>query len=170
MSKLQSAIDQLDNASANIIVNRFDGGLNVSESNEVLEDNEAIIRKNWATDNVGAIVKVNGHTKKNSSAIASKPIRGLFRVYQSSGTKHLLAICNGTLYYSTDDGATFTAATSGTGLTETVFNSGVNYNDLFLFTNATDNLKKYTVGTTTMATPASVPTDPCRILLKRADR
>jgi len=55
-------------------------------------------------------------------------------------------------------------------LTETVFNSGVNYNNLFLFTNATDNLKKYTPGTTTMATPASVPTDPCRILLKRSDR
>ena|SRR3990167_4102493 len=170
MSKLQATIDQLDNASSSIIINRMDGGLNTESSNELLKDSEAIIRSNWSTDSRGSIIKVNGHTKKNSSAIASKPIRGLFRVYQSSGTKHLLAICNGTLYYSTDDGVTFTAATTGTGLTETVFNSGVNYNNLFFFTNATDNLKLYTVGTTTMSTPAGVTTDPCRILLKRADR
>src|SRR3990167_3295166 len=170
MPSLAKQLDTLDNATGSIFIKRFDGGLNTQESNENLGDNEAIIRKNWASDNAGSIKKVNGYTKKNSSAIASKPIRGLFRVYQSNGTKHLLAICNGASFYSTDGGTTFTAVTTGTGLTETVFNSGVNYNNLFFFTNATDNLKLYTPGTTTMSTPAGVPTDPCRILLKRSDR
>lgn len=164
------SIDTLNNSFGSIILNRFDGGLNTYDSNEILQDNEAIIRQNWDNSSRGAITKVNGFTKKNSSAIASQPITGLFRVYQSNGTKQLLAVCNGKLYYSDDGGTTFTQATSGTGLSTSVFNSGVNYNDLFFFTNTTDNLKKYTIGTTTMATPASVPTDPCRILLKRSDR
>lgn len=170
MGKLDAVLDRLDNASGEILLSRFDGGLNVVSSNEILEDNEAIIRKNWATDNRGAIRKVNGYTKKNSIAIASKPIRGLFRGYKSDGTKYLLTVCNGTLYYSTDDGTTFTAATSGTGLTETVFNTGVNYNDLFFFTNPTDGLKVYTPGTFTMSAALDQPTNPCKVLLKRADR
>lgn len=170
MSRLQSVIDQIDNASGSIILNDFSLGLNSSDSNEILKDGETIILKNWNNDERGAIKKVKGFTKKNATLLGAKPVRGLFRVYQSGGTKHLLAICNGASFYSTNGGTTFTAVTSGTGLTETDFLTGVNYNDLFFFTGITDNLKLYTVGTTTMSTPASVPTDPCKILLKRADR
>ena len=170
MSLLARSLDTLDNAQGVISISDYSGGVNTTESNELLKDNEAIIRKNWGNDNVGSIKKVTGHTKKNATLLGAKPVRGLFRVYQSNGTKHLLAICNGASFYSTDGGTTFAAVTSGTGLTETVFNSGVNYNNLFFFTNATDNLKLYTPGTTTMSTPSGVPTDPCRILLKRSDR
>lgn len=163
-------IDTLDNVRGKIYINRFDGGLNNVDSNEVLADNEAIIRQNWISEGRGAITKVNGFTKLNATTLGAKPIRGLFRVYQSSGTKKLLAICNGALKFSDDDGANFSTATNGTGLTETEYNTGVNYNDLFFFINQTDNLKLYTPGTDTMSTPTDVPTDPCRVLLKRADR
>jgi hypothetical protein len=163
-------IDRLDNVKGTILIDEFDGGLNTTDSNEVLQENEATIRQNWSNDERGAITKVAGYTKANSTTMGAKPIRGLFRLYTSAGTKHLLAICNGKVFYSTDNGATFTQDSGTLAITETVYNSGVNYNDLFFFTNATDNLQKYTPGTTTAAATTSQPTDPCRILLKRSDR
>jgi hypothetical protein len=163
-------VDRIDNIRGSILIDEFDGGLNTTDSNEILRENEAVIRQNWSNDERGAMTKVDGYTKANTTLLGAKPIRGLFRVYISAGTKHLLAICNGTLNYSTDNGANFAAATGGTGLTETVYNSGVNYNDLFFFTNSTDNLYHYTLGTHTMAAATSKPTDPCKILLKRSDR
>ena len=170
MPLAQSQIDTLDNISSSIYINRYDGGLNTTDSNEILRDNESIIRKNWGNDNVGALQKVRGYTKMNSSAMGAKPILGLFRVYQSDGTTKLLAVCDTKLFFSDDDGATFTGATSGTGLSATAFNSGVNYNDLFFFSNTTDNLQHYTPGTDTMAAATDQPTDPCGVILKRTDR
>jgi len=163
-------VDYVENLRGSILIDEFDGGLNTTDSNEVLGDNEAIIRQNWSNDERGAITKVSGFTKANATLMGAKPVRGLFRCYTSGGTKKLLAICNGTLFYSDNDGTAFTAATNGTGLTETVYNSGVNYNDLFFFTNKTDNIKTYTPATNTMAAATDVPTNPCRILLKRSDR
>lgn len=170
MGKLERQIDVLDNASGSIIISDYSGGLNNSSSNEVLKNNELIIQQNWGTDLYGALQKVAGSTKVNDDTLGAKPIRGLFRTQQSAGTKQLLAICNGAINYSTDDGDTFTAVTSGTGLTETDFWTGVNYNDLFFFTGQTDNLKLYTPGTFTMSTPTDVPTYPCKVIFKRADR
>ena len=163
-------IDRIENVRDSILINEFDGGLNSTDSNEVLKDSEATIRQNWSSSERGALVKVNGFTKKNSTLMGAKPVRGLFRVYQSDGTKHLLAICNGKVFYSTNDGTSFTQDAGSLAITETVYNSGQNYNNLFFFTNATDNLQHYTPGTTTAAAATDQPTDPCRILLKRSDR
>lgn len=162
-------VDKIENIRGTILIDEFDGGLNTIDSNEVLKENEATTRQNWSNDERGAITKVNGFTKANSSAMGAKPIRGLFRVYTSTGTKHTLAICNAKLYYSTNN-STFTQDTGALAITEAAFNTGVNYNDLFFFTNVTDNLMKYTPGTTTGAAATNKPTDPCRVLLKRSDR
>lgn len=170
MGRNQMFLDTLDNAVGTILIDDFGGGLNLTASNDELKKNESIVRKNWGNSSFGAIEKVNGYTKKNTIAIGAKPIRGLFRVYLSDGTKHSLAVCNGGLYYSTDDGATWSRESASVALTETVFNTGVNYNDKFFFTNSTNNLYHYTVGTTTAAAATSKPTDPCKILLKRSDR
>ena len=170
MPILQTQINTIDNVGDTKIINRYDGGLNTTDSNEILKDSEAIIRKNWGNDNVGAIEKVKGFTKANAVVLASAAVTGLFRVYQSDGTEKLLAICNGVVSYSDDDGSTFTGATGGTGFSTSVFNSGVNYNDLFFFSNATNNLYHYTPGTDTVAAATSQPANPCRIILKRADR
>ena len=167
---MELQIDQLDNAGDSKVLNRYDGGLNDTDSNEILRDNESIIRQNWGNDERGALVKVNGFTVKNAIAVGSTPILGLFRAYQSDGTKKLLAVSDTKLFFSDDDGATFTGATNGTGLSASAFNTGVNYNDLFFFTNATDNLQHYTPGTDTMAASTDTPNDPCEILLKRSDR
>src|SRR3990167_9913117 len=168
--RIELALDRLDNIGGSVIIDEFDGGLNDTDSNEVIKDNEATIRQNWINSERGAITKVKGFTKKNSTLLASASVTGLFRMYMANGTKKLLAVCNGVLSYSDNDGTAFSGATGGTGLSTTVFNSGVNYNDLFFLNNTTDNLKKFTFSTNTMATPASVPTDACRIILKRSDR
>ena len=170
MSIISQSVDRIENVSGKISIKDFSGGLNVVSSNEELNDNEAIIRKNWGNSSRGAIEKVNGYAKQNDTLLGAKPVRGLFRVYQSSGSKQLLAICNGKAFYSEDDGDTFTQESGSVALTETVFNSGVNYNDKFFFTNPVDNLYHYTPGTTTAAASTDRPTDPCKILLKRADR
>lgn len=170
MPILQKQIDQIDNVGGSIVIPDFSGGLNTKESNEILKDNEAIIRKNWGQDTQGAIKKVGGFTKSNATALASAAVLGLFRVYISAGTSQGLSICNGVLKYSTDDFVTNTQATSGTGLSTTDFNTGVNYNDLFFFTNETDNVQVYTPGTKTLAAATDQPTDACGIIFKRADR
>lgn len=168
--KLQQSIDTIDNVHGSIIITDFSKGLNVVDSNEVLKDSEATIRQNWENQGRGEIVKVNGYTKANSTTMGAKPVRGLFRNYVSAGTKKLLAICNGKFYYSDDTGATFTQEGNSTAITETVYNSGVNYNDLFFVTNATDNLMVFTPSTNLLVAATSKPTDACKILLKRADR
>lgn len=170
MPRIEQQIDQVENLGDVISILRHDGGLNTEDSNEILKDNESIIRENWSNDTRGALIKVNGFTKKNASAMASAAVLGLHRVYQSSGTKKLLAICGGKLYYSDDDGGTFTQATAGTGLTTSVFSSFVNHNDLAFFTNTANNLYHYTPGTDTMAAATNQPADACRMILKRADK
>lgn len=163
-------IDTLDNIKGSKKLTRYDGGLNTTDSNEILEDNEAIVKENWGNDETGAITKVTGFTVRNNAALALAAVRGLFRVYQSDGTRKLLAVCNTKLYYSDDTGVTFSQATSGTGLSASDYNSGVNHNDLYFFSNETDNIQTFTPSTNTMAAATDQPTDACRIILKRADR
>ena len=169
MPRLYRAIDTLDNVGDSIKLSRFDGGLNVHDSNEVLKNSEAIVRENWVSDGMGAIKKVSGHTKSNSTLMGAKPVRMLARVYQSDGTTKLLAMCNGKLFYSDDDGASFDQEGNSTAYTETDFFTGVDYYNLHFFTGLNQNLHVYTPGTDKSAAAADTPTDPCRILLKRSD-
>lgn len=170
MPRLYKTIDTLDNVGSSIKLNRFDGGLNTTDSNEVLLDSEAIIRQNWDSDGKGAIIKVNGFTKANATLIGAKPIRMLGRVYESDGTKKLIAICNGELHYSDDDGATFTQEGNSTAYTETDFLTGVNYGDYFYHTGLNENLHIFDPSDDTSVATTDQPTDPCRVLFKRSDR
>ncbi len=170
MPLIRQKIDQLENTGDSKVLIRFDGGLNDTVSNDVLQDNESIVRQNWANTTAGALEKVNGFTKKNATTMGAKPVRGLFRVYTSSGTKKLLAICNGKLFYSDNEGTAFTQETNLTAYTEANFFTGVNYNDLFFFTGITQNVHVYNVKANTSAAATNQPTDPCKVLLKRSDR
>src|SRR3990167_806501 len=163
-------IDVLDNIRFRKIISEFDGGLNLKSSNELLKDNEAILRQNWSNDNRGAIKKVNGYTKLNATLLGAKPVRLLGRVYTSTGTKKLVAICNGKFFYSDNTGTTFTQEGNSTAYTETDYFTGVNYNDLFFHTSLTDNLLVYNPSTNASAAAANKPTDPCKIIFKRSDR
>lgn len=167
---LRNQIDTLENEGDSKVITRFDGGLNDTVSNDVLADNESIVRQNWANTTAGALEKVNGFTKKNATLLGAKPVRGLFRTYVSAGTKKLLAMCNGGLYYSDNDGTTFTREVNSTAYTETDFFTGVNYNDLFFFTGQTENVHIFTPSANTAAAATNQPTDPCKIILKRSDR
>jgi len=163
-------VDAIENIRGSILIDEFDGGLNTKHSNESLRDSEAIIRQNWSNDERGAITKVNGFTKANSSkTMGANPVRGLFRCYTSAGTRKLLAVCDGKLFYSDDDAA-FTQEGNTTAITETEFNAFVNYNDKVFMTNATDNIIVYSPATDTAAAATDAPTDACKIILKRTDR
>jgi len=170
MPKLYQVIDQIENVGDSKYIPDFSMGLNTTAANEKLLDNESIIRKNWSQIELGAIKKVTGFTKKNATKIGDAAITGLFRVYQTSGTTKLLAKCGVGLYYSNDDGATFTREAGTVAFTTGEFVTGVNYNDLFFFTGLTDGLYKFTPGTNTAAATTSAPTDKCRFLYKRVDR
>jgi len=162
-------LNVLDNPVGRYVISRFDGGLNDTYSNEVLRDEEATIRQNWQNDENGGLEKVNGYTKVNSSAMGAKPIRGLFRVYESDATKKLLAMCNGGLFYSDND-STFTQEGNSTAYTETDYFTGVNYNDKFFFTGQTQNVHVFDPAANTSAAATNQPTDACKVILKRADR
>jgi len=170
MARKTLTLDKIDNTRDSKTLNNFTGGLNVILTNDLLGDGEALIRKNWGQDELGALKKVNGYTKKNSTLIHASPIHGLFRVYKSAGSDELLAICNGAMYYSDNEGTSWTAATSGGSLSTSDFFTGVNYNDLFFFTSPTDNLKHFTPSTNTVAAATDTPTVGCKVLFKRADR
>ncbi len=170
MPLIRKQIDQIENTGDSLILSSFDGGLNDTASNEILQDNESIVRQNWAPTTTGALEKVNGFTKKNSTLMGAKPVRGLFRVYQSSGTKKLLAMCNGKLFYSDNEGTAFTQEVNATAYTETDYFTGVNYNNLFFFTGPTQNVHIYTPSANTAAAATNQPTNPCKVLLKRSDR
>ena len=170
MPLLRKQVDQIENVGDSKQINRFDGGLNDTASNDLLQDNESIVRQNWANTTTGALEKVNGFTKKNSTTLGAKPIRGLFRCYESDGTKKLLAMCNGGLYYSNNNGTAFTREGNTTAYTENDFFTGVNYNDKFFFTGQNQNIHVYDPAADTSAAATDVPTDACKILLKRSDR
>ena len=170
MPLLRQQIDQLENVGDTLDIKDFSGGLNDTASNEILKDSESIIRKNWANTTTGALEKVNGFTKKNSTKLADAAVHGLFRCYESDLTRKLLAICNGGLYFSNNEGTTFTQEGNSTAYNTSDFFVGVNYNDKFFFTGPNNNVHVFDPSTDTSAAATNQPTDACRILLKRADR
>ncbi len=170
MPLLRKQIDVIENVGDSKNINNFGGGLNDTASNEVLQDDESIVRQNWANTTNGALEKVNGFTKRNSTLLGAKPIRGLFRVYESDLTTKLLAMCNAKLFYSDNEGTTFTQEGNSTVYTETDFFTGINYNDKFFFTGQTQNVHVFDPAANTSAAATDQPTDPCKVLLKRSDR
>lgn len=68
---------------------------------------------NLATDFNGSLSKRKGLTPYNSSLLAA-PTKDLYESVFSDGARHLLAVCNGVIKYSTGDGL-FHSVTNGTG-------------------------------------------------------
>ena len=89
------------------------GGRNTKDSNTLIADNEAVDIENFDFTERGALKKVPGSKKLNSTAIANYPVTGLYEAIKSDGTSHLLAFCGTGIYRSTDGGATFTLLKSG---------------------------------------------------------
>ncbi len=88
-----------------IDVPNLGGGRNTKDSNTLINDIEAVDIENFDFEERGAIKKVNGSYKLNTTAIADAPVNSLYEAIKSDGTSHLLAFCGTGIYRSTDGGA-----------------------------------------------------------------
>lgn len=96
-----------------IDVPNLGGGRNTKDSNTLINDIEAVDIENFDFEERGAIKKVNGSYKLNTTAITDAPVNSLYEAIKSDGTSHLLAFCGTGIYVSTDGGATFSLLKDG---------------------------------------------------------
>ena len=96
-----------------IDVPNLGGGRNTKDSNTLINDIEAVDIENFDFEERGAIKKVNGSYKLNTTKVADAPINSLYEAIKSDGTSHLLAFCGTGIYVSTDGGATFSLLKDG---------------------------------------------------------
>ncbi len=88
-----------------IDVPNLGGGRNTKDSNTLINDIEAVDIENLDFEERGAIKKVNGSYKLNTTKVADAPINSLYEAIKSDGTSHLLAFCGTGIYVSTNGGA-----------------------------------------------------------------
>lgn len=145
-----------------IDVPNLGGGRNSKDSNTLIADNEAVDIENFDFEERGALKKVSGSAKLNSSAMEANPVNTLFEAIKSDGTSHLIAFCGTKIYISTDGGATFTE--KGSGYTANLKWSCYTYADNVIMVNGTDTNQMYDftdirdMGLTDPATAPSVAT------------
>ena len=131
-----------------IDVPNLGGGRNTKDSNTLILDTEAVDIENFDFEERGALKKVPGSAKLNSSSIASYPVNSLYEAIKSDGTSHLLAFCGTGIYGSTDGGATFTLLKGGLTLNKkwscytyadnVIMVNGVDTNQIYDFTSVRD--------------------------------
>jgi hypothetical protein len=106
-----------------------EGLIDINDSN-LIPVNAAQDCQNVISRVVGKLKIRNGQLKLNSSAIASKPIQGLYPYYKENGGKALIAACNGSVYYWNTSGETpiFTIIEDNMSATNNImFESCANY-------------------------------------------
>ena len=96
-----------------IDVPNLGGGRNTKDSNTLINDIEAVDIENFDFEERGALKKVNGSYKLNTTKVADAPVNSLYEAIKSDGTSHLLAFCGTGIYVSTDGGSTFSLLKSG---------------------------------------------------------
>jgi len=142
-----------------IDVPNLGGGRNSKDSNTLISDIEAVDIENLDFKERGALKKVPGSGKLNSTALEANPINTLYEAIKSDGTSHLLAFCGTKIYVSTDGGVTFTA--KGTGYTANLKWSCYTYADNVIMVNGTDTNQIYDfsdIRDMGLTDPSSVPT------------
>lgn len=101
-----------------VLLPMFDGGLNSKESQFTTPLNDAYDLKNVEFDDAGAVRTVNGYSEWTTSALSNNRIDGLHSYVDDDGTRYVLVVTGGDLWYSTDTGTTgtFTKVTESIGL------------------------------------------------------
>jgi hypothetical protein len=125
-----------------IDVPNLGGGRNTKDSNTLIADTEALDIENFDFEERGALKKVPGSAKLNSTPIVAYPVNTLFEAIKSDGTSHLLAFCGSGIYVSTDGGLTFSTL-KDSGLTANKKWSCYTYADNVIMVNGTDTNQIY---------------------------
>lgn len=83
------------------LIPNFAGGLNSVAEAVALAENQVSAAVNARLTQFGAITKRKGTQRMHSSALHSSGIQGVYEWAMSDGTRYLIAVANGTLYWST---------------------------------------------------------------------
>jgi hypothetical protein len=138
------------------------GGLNLRQDPSLIADNECVEATNLDfTARIGSIKTRQKIKKLNSAALTGKVIN-LYRYIKSTGTSYLMAETDDgvtrRIYYSTDNGATFTLLTTRTTGYKSAF---VDYEDWLYFADINDEPKRWDGSSLTkwgIAAPGTAPT------------
>ena len=106
-----------------LLIKAWDGGLNTKQQPSDLPSNQSPSLLNVWTDSFGAIETTPGYVTF-ASGLGLAPIDGITSYAPTAGTPYLVAVCNGSMFYSTAQsaitGATFASVPSALS----VFTSG----------------------------------------------
>lgn len=120
----------------------FNGGLNSAGGNLSLQDNESSDLQNVDFNFLGSVLKRNGYTALNTSALSGSPVSDGLWWYESnqSGllTFYLIAITNSKVYYMTGFDGTWIDITGSITLTAGNITSFVNFFNVMYGTNGVD--------------------------------
>lgn len=145
----------------NFVQNRFLGYNNrlspFNVSNATLID-----AKDVTWDDLGNVKKRDGYSKYNSTAISSNTVLGLYKTYKTTGVgqanKELLAHINAKLFKGVDATGVFTEITVNGAALLAARPQFVTFENIAIFTNSTNAVKKYTIGSTVEDLGGSPPT------------
>ena len=116
---------------------QLNGGLNTTSGPLGLEENESPDLQNVDFDKYGSILKRNGYTALNTSAIsADKEVTGLYWFELSTDVRELVCVCNSAIYKMDALDGTWDAITGGLTVSITHLVDFDTFDDLML---ATDN-------------------------------
>lgn len=122
----------------------FNGGLNSAGGNLSLQDNESSDLQNVDFNFLGSVLKRNGYTALNTSALSGSPQSDGLWWYESnqSGTLtfYLIAIANSKVFYMTGFDGTWHDITGSISLTSGNITSFVNFFNVMYGTNGVDLL------------------------------
>lgn len=120
----------------------FNGGLNSAGGNLSLQDNESSDLLNVDFNFLGSVLKRNGYTALNTSAISASPASDGLWWYESnqSGTLtyYLISVTGGKIYYMTGFDGTWHDITGSVSITAGSFCSFKNFFNVVYITNGTD--------------------------------
>lgn len=143
-------------ASLNLLqVSQF-GGMNRRLSKFLLPEPQCQDILNFVFDERGALTKIAGFAKWNTTSVGSGPFQGGGRWYAVGQPPHFIEVHNGDVYQGDDATKTFTLIASGVFTAGTKIRSVVN-RDLLFLVNGVDENKKWN-GTTLTKMGVAAPT------------
>lgn len=120
------------------------GGQNDSVPGNQIADNEAVSIVNFHVDpNSRGLIQRRGSQKRNTTQLSGSVFVDPFTLVKSNGNAYLVAVASRTVYYSTDNGSTWTSLLT-TATYNTVWSGVAFVDDNFYMVNQNDGGRQFT--------------------------